>query len=98
MEASPAGGLLGALGFGAPDTPRSPNMSDTVVSCTPRRGRLRIGTAALAGVIASALGAGVATPAFAASTGSAAAVKPVTRLAGGDRIGTAIAISQATFS
>jgi len=73
-------------------------MSDTVVSCTPRRGRLRIGTAALAGVIASALVAGAATPAFAASTGSAAAVKPVTRLAGGDRIGTAIAISQATFS
>ena len=72
-------------------------MSDTLTTPTPQRRRHRLGAAAMAGAIAAALAAGVAAPAFAASTGSAAALKPLTRLSGGDRIGTAIAISQNAF-
>jgi ell wall binding domain 2 (CWB2) len=64
---------------------------------TPRRRRPRLGSAALAGLVAAALVAGAAAPAFASGTVTTAGVKPVTRLAGGDRIGTAIAISQSAF-
>jgi putative cell wall-binding protein len=61
----------------------------TLISSTLRR---RLGAVALATMVAVpfALPAG-------SSWGAPAAAKPVTRLAGNDRIGTAIAISQATF-
>ncbi|HZQ57981.1 MAG TPA: cell wall-binding repeat-containing protein [Acidimicrobiales bacterium] len=61
--------------------------------------RRRLGAVALT-LLAAAVPLVAAAPAAhadTAGTGTAAALKPVTRLAGGDRIGTAIAISQATF-
>jgi hypothetical protein len=73
-------------------------MTETPIHPPAPRRRTRFGGAALAALSTTALAAGVATPSFAsAPVASAAAVKPVIRLAGGDRIGTAIAISQNTF-
>jgi putative cell wall-binding protein len=66
-------------------------MSTTLTSIWGRR----IGAVALAAFVAAPFVGPVA--AGAATTATTAAAKPVTRLAGGDRIGTAIAISQATF-
>ena len=73
-------------------------MSAPLTPSVPRPRRLRFGTAAFAGLVVSALVAGVAAPAFAdtspspsaSASASASALKPVTRLSGNDRIGTAI--------
>ncbi len=72
-------------------------MSDTLTTSPAHRRRLRLGAIALSTVTATTLVVGMAAPSFAAPAVHAAGLKPVTRLAGGDRIGTAIAISQNAF-
>jgi hypothetical protein len=70
-------------------------MSETFTTPPARRRRIRLGAAALTAL--TALTATTVLVGVTAAPSSALGVKPVTRLAGGDRIATAIAISQNTF-